>query len=220
MFIEKPVFDDKMYDLDNLGLNSKGVYYVARPLVHSNVIRELKHVIANEKVYNVRVICSSYLPEWRPNVDYRDLYSAKKELGGGVSIDLIHEWDYITYLFEFPLEVFNMQGKFSHLEVDSEDLSIYIGRYEDKLVELHLDYFGREKRRNIEIITEKGIIIGDFIKKRISFSDAREDIVLDSEDDMYINEMKYFLNKIMYEEDGENNIKRAYEVLKLATGRI
>lgn len=220
MFIEKPVFDNIEYDIGKLRLNQNGIYYVARPLVYSNVIRELKKLIENEKIYSIRVICSSYLPDWRPNVDYRNIYSAKKEFGGGVSIDLIHEWDYLTYLFGFPIKIFNLQGKFSHLEIDSEDLSIYIAEYKDKLIELHLDYFGRESRRNIEIMTENGNITGDFIKQNISFTDGREVIELNKQDDMYINEMKYFLNKIIYEKEGENNINRAYEVLKLATGRI
>ncbi|WP_298654045.1 Gfo/Idh/MocA family oxidoreductase, partial [uncultured Proteiniphilum sp.] len=61
-------------------------------------------------------------PDWRPNTDYKKSYSAKKEEGGGVSIDLIHEWDYLIYLFGFPQEVYNLQGKFSHLDINSEDL--------------------------------------------------------------------------------------------------
>ncbi|MDR7857535.1 Gfo/Idh/MocA family oxidoreductase [Tissierella sp.] len=219
MFIEKPIFDEKEYEVDNLKLKSNGVYYVARPLVHSNVITELKKIIENEKIYSVRSICSSYLPNWRPNIDYRNVYSAKKDLGGGVSIDLIHEWDYLTYLFGFPIEVFNFQGRFSHLEIDSEDLSIYIAKYKDKLIELHLDYFGRETRRSIEILTKNGDIIGDFTNKKINFSDGRQTIEFGNED-MYVNEMRYFINKVLYEENGENNINRAYHVLRLATGRV
>ena len=129
MFIEKPIFDDIAYDVSKLNLSGEGIYYVARPLVHSSLIRELTGIIGEEKVYSVRAICSSYLPNWRPTADYREVYSAKKSLGGGVAIDLIHEWDYLTYLFGFPEEVFNLQGKFSHLEIDSEDISIYIARY-------------------------------------------------------------------------------------------
>lgn len=220
MFIEKPVFDNTDYDIGKLRLNQKGMYYVARPLIHSNVIKELKKLIENENIYSVRAICSSYLPNWRPNVDYRNIYSSKKELGGGVSIDLVHEWDYLTYLFGFPIKIFNLQGKFSNLEIDSEDISIYIAEYKDKLIELHLDYFGRESRRNIEIMTENGNIVGDFIKKTINFTDGRKIIELNQQDDMYINEMTYFINKVIYGKKGENNIDRAYKVLKFAMGRI
>ena len=101
MFIEKPIFDSKEYRLEALNFNKSGVYYVAGPLRFSSVIQKLRDIIPHEKIYCVRVICSSYLPDWRPNVDYRLVYSASKEKGGGVAIDLIHEWDYITYLFGF-----------------------------------------------------------------------------------------------------------------------
>ena len=128
MFIEKPIFDDIVYDLKKLDLN-KGFYYVACPLRYSNVVEYLKDHIDIDKVYSVRAICSSYLPNWRKNTDYRKTYSAIKSQGGGVSIDLIHEWDYLTYIFGFPNNVFNFQGKFSDLEINSEDLSVYIAKY-------------------------------------------------------------------------------------------
>lgn len=220
MFIEKPIFDCLSYNIDKLNLNKDGIYYVARPLIYSNVITEIKKYLKDEKVYSVRSICSSYLPNWRPNVNYRSVYSAKKELGGGVSIDLIHELDYLTYLFGFPIEILNLNGKFSHLEINSEDLSIYIARYKDKLIELHLDYFGRETRRNIEVITKDRTITGDFINNTIKFSDKDEIIVLNNKKDMYVEEMKSFLNKVILKEKKENNIERAYKVLKLAMGEI
>lgn len=220
MFIEKPVFDGLNNNIDRLNLNKDGIYYVARPLIYSNVISEIKKYLKDEKVYSIRSICSSYLPNWRPNIDYRNVYSANQELGGGVSIDLIHELDYLTYLFGFPIEILNLNGKFSHLEINSEDLSIYMARYKDKLIELHLDYFGRETKRNIEIITKDRTIIGDFINNTIKLSDKDELIFLDNKKDMYVEEMNFFLNEVISKNEGENNIERAYRVLKLAMGEI
>ena len=50
------------------------------------------------------VICSSYLPDWRPGVGYHTVYfSAHRRLGGGVTTStLIHEWDYLVELFGVP----------------------------------------------------------------------------------------------------------------------
>lgn len=76
-------------------------------------------------------------------MDYRTVYSAHKDMGGGVTIDLIHEWDYLVELFGKPEKMYNFKGTYSHLEIDSDDLSVYIAQYPTLLCEVHLDYFGR-----------------------------------------------------------------------------
>ena len=80
-------------------------------------------------MHSVRAMCSSYLPEWRPGVDWKKCYSAHADMGGGVDIDLIHEWDYLTYLFGFPHNVYSIRGQFSDVTADSCDNAIYIGEY-------------------------------------------------------------------------------------------
>jgi predicted dehydrogenase len=212
MFIEKPIFEDLDYNLEKIDFG-EGVYYIAAPLRYSSVIQKLKNIKNDYNIYSIRVISSSYLPDWRPERDYRDVYSAKKELGGGVSIDLIHEWDYLTYLFDFPEKVFNLQGQFSHLEIDSEDLSIYIAKYEDKLVELHLDYFGRETKREIELFTDKGLIKANFIDNSIALPDGTT-LELD-DNDMYKNEIYHFFNLINSKKNNSNSPEHAFKVLKL-----
>mgnify|MGYP003219459435 CR=1 FL=1 len=177
-FVEKPVFDTRDIDLDGLQLEKDKIVYVACPLRYTDVINYLKRNINVKDVFSVRIISSSYLPEWRPDIDYRQTYSAKKELGGGVSIDLIHEWDYLYYLFGEPEEVCSFKGKYSDLEINSDDLAVSMARYPDKIVELHLDYFGRSPIREIQLFTADDIIIGDLIKQEVSFMKGQENISL------------------------------------------
>ena len=47
---------------------------------------------------SVRLWFGSWLPDWRPAVDYRPTYSARAELGGGVLLDAIHELDMLVWL--------------------------------------------------------------------------------------------------------------------------
>lgn len=157
-FVEKPVFDTWDVDLDDLQLEKDKVVYVACPLRYTAVIDYLKKNIDIKDIFSARIISSSYLPEWRPGVDYRQTYSAKKELGGGVSIDLIHEWDYLYYLFGEPDEVCSFKGKYSDLEINSDDLAVSMARYSDKIAEIHLDYFGRSPIREIQLFTADDIL--------------------------------------------------------------
>lgn len=213
-FIEKPLsLNLNGFELKNYK-NKK--IYIACPMRYSSVMDYLKKNIDFTKVYSVRAICSTYLPDWRPTIDYRNNYSAKKELGGGVTLDLIHEWDYLTYLIGFPEKVFNLNKKVSHLEISSDDLSVYIAEYKDKLVEVHLDYFGRTPTRKVELFLKEGTIVGDFIENSIILEN-KEKIVLQKED-IYVKEMNNFLNIIFDEKDNFNDVEHAYKVLKLIKG--
>ena len=92
-FIEKPVFGTSDVDEELLSQLDGIPNYVACPLRYNPVLQYVKEKINLEEVFAVRAISSSYLPEWRPGQDYRQCYSAHRDMGGGVGIDLIHEWD-------------------------------------------------------------------------------------------------------------------------------
>jgi predicted dehydrogenase len=215
LFIEKPLFESTAYDVQEIMPEQGRIFYVACPLRHSQVIKYIsENVVGKYDIYSLRAICSSYLPDWRKGVDYRTVYSAEKKLGGGASVDLIHEWDYITGLFGNPKKVYNINNKYSNLEINSDDISVYIADYGDKTVELHLDYFGREPRREIELFTQKGTITGDFIEKEIR-STFVETLILPSKD-MYISEMEYFLDAINGIGGNINDLTAAYNTIKIA----
>ena len=52
-----------------------------------------------------------------------------------------------------------MGGKKSTLEIDSDDYAIYIAEYADKILELHLEYFGHSIIREITLFTEQDFSI-------------------------------------------------------------
>ncbi len=222
-FIEKPVTSiDTIDKLQEIKLRDDSIYYVACPLRYTNVIQYLKKTIDPQKVNSVRSISSSYLPDWRPGTDYRNTYSAHKDLGGGVAIDLIHEWDYLSFLFGMPTEVKSFIGKVSDLEIDSDDYAIYIARYADNMIaELHLDYFGRKTIRTIEIYTDEDTIVGDLVAGEVRYLKANKIVDLKSDrDDFQKRELMFFIDAINGKEDVQNDIEEAVRVLKLTQGII
>ncbi|MCO5385905.1 MAG: gfo/Idh/MocA family oxidoreductase [Desulfosporosinus sp.] len=215
-YIEKPLFETKRKNIAALNLSDKKTYYIACPLRYTNVINEARQVITKEKTFSARVICSSYLPDWRQGVDYRKVYSANKEMGGGVCLDLIHEWDYLTHLFGFPDRVFKICGKYSDLEINSEDLAVYIARYKDMLVEVHLDYFGREPKRLLEVYTGQSSWTFDILQETVMKNGK---ILKDMKEDgnqKYIREMNFFLDVCFGEKRNTNPISHALRVMDIA----
>ena len=219
-FIEKPIFESCDYDWQNLGIDERNAY-IACPMRHSAVYKKLKEIADSNRVFSARIICSSYLPEWRPNIDYRKNYSAIKDLGGGVTLDLIHELDYMVGLFGLPEKVLNIRGKYSDLEIDSDDLSVYVVQYKDKLCEVHLDYFGRKYQRKCELYTSRGTYTADFKAEIIEKSDGTTiDCYEDKKSNLY-KEMEYFLDFIFGKEtENINSPKNAFEVLRITLGEI
>ncbi len=217
MFIEKPLFSSSKVEIDRLGLNQQGIYYVACPLRYKKVIQYVKEKIDLSEIIGVRAISSSYLPDWRPGQRYQDTYSARKQLGGGVGIDLIHEWDYLIYLFGPPTTVFTINSKKSNLEIDSDDIAVYIGENENQTFELHLDYYGRKLLREFEIFTNEETIKVDLVGNTISGGNKKIQFIEDRNDFQY-REIEYFFKIILDGKENTNDIKTALTTLKITKG--
>ena len=220
-FIEKPLASVKNIDqVKKFIFPKERVYYVACPLRYTKVLQYLKKYIETKRVIGARCISSSYLPDWRPGKDYRDTYSAHRELGGGVSIDLIHEWDYIKFLFGMPEKIIYWNGKKSYLDVDCEDVALYVAEYENMFIELHLDYFGRSSIREIMIFTDEDTVIGDLINSKITFFKEKKVVEFREERDSYqIAELEHFLD-ILDGKGSDNSIEDAYQTIQLTQGKI
>ena len=219
-FIEKPVVSfEQIERARTFKVEKEKKYYVACPLRYNSVIRWIKENIDINDVISIRSISSSYLPEWRPKQDYRLTYSAKKNMGGGVSVDLIHEWDYISYIFGWPVKLYYLVGKKSELEIDSDDYAIYIAEYSNMTVELHLDYYGRKTIRQIQLFTKDDTIVGDISNNTIFWLvSGRELSFAEERDDYQKRELIHFLDIILGVAPNDSSFEHGLKVLELTKG--
>ena len=217
-FVEKPVFT-KALGVDALApYADERKFYVACPIRHTKVYAFLSDFVPRNKVYCARAICSSYLPEWRPGTDYRRTYAAQ-EGSGGVKLDLIHEFDYLFTLFGLPLESRLLEGKFSDLELKSVDGVSFVGRYPDKTLELHLDYYGRVPRREIELYTADDVVVCDFIKAEVRFLKSGRRVCFAEERNEYcMREIGYFFDFALAGAKNVNSIPYANGIIGFVGG--
>lgn len=222
LFIEKPIVSADQTGVDLAALLPEGQRaYVAAPMRWCGAMLALKRHLPQLHPYSARVICSSYLPDWRPGVDYRTVYSAHRALGGGVTIDLIHEWDYLTDLFGVPQTLYSLRGTYSELEIDSDDLSIYIAQYPTLLAEVHLDYFGRAYRRSIELFCRDGSCTADFGAGTLTLPDGTVEHCEEDVNARYLRELDYFLTYAAgTHPESLNPPEAALRVLKLTLGEL
>lgn len=221
LFIEKPVFDGFEVDEDIIKTLDEIPSYVACPLRYNPVLQYVKQHIDLSKVISVRAISSSYLPDWRPGQDYRKTYSAHADMGGGVDIDLIHEWDYLTWIFGMPTQCLGIAGTFSNLEIDSNDTALYIAKNDKMTFELHLDYFGRKTQRTLDIFTQEDTIQCDLIAGTISYLKEGKTINVNAERNAFqMAEIKHFFDIIEGRVENDSNVEHGLKVLKLTQSKI
>lgn len=223
MFIEKPIFDTLDYPIENIKPKKEGdVYYVACPIRFTNYYKKLKEVAKDKTIYSARIIFSSYMPDWQPGRDYRKSFRCFDNRGGGVDVDLLHEIDYMIDLFGVPQKVHRVAGKYSHLEMDACDLATYIFEYTDKVVEMHLDYFGRVRTRKTELYLENDVITVDFNKQTCEYAVSGRIDKHEAETHFYQDEMSYFLDLVLSKGaiGNINTPEKAFETLKITKGLI
>ena len=127
----------------------------------------MKNMLVGVKINEVNVYCGSYLPSWRPSVDFRKVYSSNKNLGGGVHLDMIHELDYTYWLLGEPDKVTSTLRSTSSLEIDAVDYANYLWEYADFSANIVLNYYRPDTKRTLEIVTAEHIYFVDILKNRI-----------------------------------------------------
>lgn len=217
MFIEKPVFSRLLEPNENINEFFKDGYYIAAPLRFKKSFLKFSEMDLSN-LNSARIICSSFMPDWQKDRDYRLSFRSNENAGGGVDLDLIHEIDYMIELFGYPMKMFKFSGKYSNLEINSNDLAIYMFDYEKFLIELHLDFFGLKEQRYIEVLTDNQYRKLDFINDEIIFSNKKTIRLITN--DYYLDEMKYFIDLFEGKTKNSNNLHKAYKSLKIALGEI
>ena len=222
LFIEKPIVAC-LSDADEIeaALNSqRKISYTACNLRFHPSLVFLKKYLAEKdsRVNEVNVYCGSFLPDWRPGQDYRDSYSARSELGGGVELDLIHEIDYCYWLFGRPREVFSLKRKISSLDINSNDFAVYHLLYSQFVVNITLNYYRKDRKRTIELVIEEETLTVDLLTTEVRnhsgnilFKDEGYDI-----GKTYVSQMKYFVDHMRENLQPMNGFAEAVEVLKIA----
>ncbi len=186
------------------------------------LIKGLIEKAAIGRIYTVGLYGGDYLPDWHPGADYREEYSARKSLGGGVIITNITGFDDVRWLFGEADEIVGVYDKISHLDIEAEDVAAYIIKLRNGiLVELYTDFFQRPLKEEIHIVGEKGTISWDRQEKVVRVYEAESkawrkfnyDFKIN---DMYIAEMKHFLQCLIEHKKPLINELEGWKTLQLA----
>jgi predicted dehydrogenase len=227
IFIEKPISHDseKVDELfTKMKENQKTCFVGFNFRFHPSLIR-VKRLITEGRIGKIlfaRIQVGEYLPDWHPNKDYRNEYSARKDQGGGVILTLVHEIDYAYWLFGEIKSVMAFAEKISPLEIDVEDVaSIIMKTKGNAIIELHMDYIQKPPTRVSEIVGTKGKIIWDYFANEIKIYEnkTKKWTTIEEKDfernQMYEEELKHFLNCVNGKEKPKISNKDVKDVMKV-----
>ncbi len=175
LFLEKPLAESSEHIAGFLkaAKASKGFAMVGYVLRFLPALHALRALIAEGKIGALRsahIQVGQYLPDWRPDSDYRQGVSAQKKLGGGALLELSHELDYTSWLFGLPDSVQCLSGNVSDLEMDVEDVAHLLlgyGGAEPKQVIVQLDFLQRVAHMGVQVIGAEATLQADLIKEKI-----------------------------------------------------
>lgn len=226
VFVEKPIGTNLnvLFEVLETVKEKKLVSMVGYNLRYHPLVARLKEILCNGYIGNqtsFRLEVGQYLPDWHPYEDYRAGYSAQNSLGGGVTLDLIHEIDLAYYLFGTITDVKSFTAKRSHLEIDVEDTSEIIVKLQNGVIgSIHLDYVNRIGMRKGTIIGDCGVLDYDLLKSEYNLSIGKHEKVSGKIDfqrnDMYKNELIEFLQCVENRTEPKNNLESGLAVLEYA----
>ncbi len=204
VFVEKPLSHD-LEGVEELMVEAEKhgrVVQVGYNLRFHSGVEMLKRLVSEGRIGRIlwaRAEFGQYLPDWRPGVDYRSTYSARRDMGGGIVLDASHELDYILWLMGTPERVVCLAGTTSDLEVDVEDCATILLQFPDgALADVHADFVQRGYTRTCKLVGEKGTVTWDYcaneVRLYLAETGAWQSCAYEfSPDDMYLAEVRDFL---------------------------
>lgn len=126
ILIEKPLSNSMecVPELERALVKRRRIALVGYMMRFHPALKQIRNWLEVGKIGNVlsaRFEAASYVPDWHPWEDYRDLYAVKRSLGGGVVLTESHEIDMAVWFFGRPSRVFAVGGALSGRSGDVED---------------------------------------------------------------------------------------------------
>lgn len=227
LYVEKPLSNtaegvDQLLDIvkDRDLVSMIGCNYRFHPAILT--VRDILQKDFIGDVISARIQMGSYLPDWHPWEDYREMYSAQEGVGG-VLLDTVHGINYGRWFFGDETTVTAMLGFDSSLEIETEDTVSMITRYDnDLLCEYHFDYVQRIPIRTGHITGEHGSIRWGGVEDRVYRYDPDQDewiVACDYSDweinQMYIDMLEHFLECVQDNKETTSPLTDGWKDLRL-----
>lgn len=233
-FVEASVLDT---DMENIKKDLRSVNIVAAPsatMIFHPAIRQIKDIISSGElgeVSNIIFHSGQYLPDWHTYEKVRDYYVSNPATGGAREI-VPFELTWITHIFGFPKRVCGNVRKTINIEGAEkiDDTYNFLLDYENLLATVTVDVVSRYATRRLLINGDRKQLLWDWNQNNIQIYDPAkgkwefiEYKMIGAEagynqnigENMYIDEIRAFIDAVEKDRPFVNTIENDHKVLKL-----
>ncbi len=211
--------------------NTKLVKAPSCSLRYFPAIKQMKKIIDSNKIGKVlsfQYHLGQYLPDWHPWEDYRKVYFSKKATGACREM-FAFELGWLGYLLGLKAkQIFGFNKKLSNLNMSADDYYSALVKFNNNIIgSMVIDVLSRAPFRTLRINGSQGVLEWEWqdykIKiysaqtkkwKIIKIEKGRSEKNYISTEDMYEEEIKYFLDAIVGKHKYPFSFKDNYHYLK------
>ena len=218
LFIEKPLALtlDRVEEVIRAIEDANITTYMGCQMRRHPCLQYVKDMITDKEIRSVEVYDGSYMPDWVPGKDFTETIRVNEAISGGVHLELIHEMDYVYWLFGKPRTTVKDLKRTGTLGVDVIDDAHYDLSYEDFAVTIDVNYIDKTPRRTLQVETADGLILADFLAGTV-LQNGKEVFSTDwTMREVFAAQMSHFLAAIEGKIPSLNPVQEGAEVLQMA----
>lgn len=232
-FVEASVVLGKLERLEKDAKKNKVLIIPSCTLKYHPAISKIIEIVKKGsygRVTNFTYHSGQYLPDWHPYEDIKNFYVSKKETGATREI-VAFEMSWLTELAGFPGRITGFKGKTMKLGVEIDDTyAIAMELEEGGYGLLHVDVVSRYATRSFILNLEYAQILWRWDENAVKVYDARAKHWINYfytlgkaakgynkniGEDMYVNELKAFIQAVLKKANFPNTLGRDIAILKL-----
>ncbi len=232
-FTEASVVKDGLEEVIELLKDKDIVGAASSTLRFHPAVKRIKELVDNDKIGKLCTFTyhsGQYLPDWHPWEKVSDYYVSKKKTGGGREI-VPFELNWITWVFGEVASVSAIVGNTLNMGEGIDDVYHALLTFKSGLIaHLLVDVVSRYAYRQFKLLGADGVIEWDWNTKQVGVYNPKnkkwkyykEDSGVAQEgynpniiEEMYIDEMKHFLNSVQKKEQYHYTLEEDYKILEL-----
>lgn len=231
-FVEASVVLEGLEESNKLAKKAKVFIAPSCTMEFHPAIKDIRKIVKSGdfgKVTNFSYHSGQYLPDWHPWENVKDFYVSKKETGGSREI-VPFELTWIVNVVGFPKRIIGFNGKTMDIGAEIDDTYVISMDFGNSYGNMTIDVVSRYATRSLILNMEQGQIVWKWDENTLKLYDAInqrwiyynysvgqtvEGYNKNISDDMYIDEIKSFIENINGKGKFPNSLDEDIKILKL-----